>query len=83
MCNEVGVKGGLCQRTACRAPGADRWHTGRKEYYCGVCARQINEACRRDALRLYGVEWIIVNPATLTAEERAMYAAKGVNVPEA
>lgn len=33
----------LCRRSACRSPGADHWHTMNEEWYCGVCARKINE----------------------------------------
>jgi hypothetical protein len=33
----------LCNRTACRAPGAIWWNTSTRAYYCTPCAHRINE----------------------------------------
>lgn len=48
MCNEkdklfVGEFQGLCNRTACREPGATFYNHATKKYYCGKCAGMINE----------------------------------------
>lgn len=44
MTAEVGVLGGLCNRKACRAPGATWYNSGSYAYYCPSCAFKINEA---------------------------------------
>ncbi len=39
---------GLCNRTACQAPGPTWWNIGSHAYYCGMCAEMINmDGCRR------------------------------------
>ena len=43
----VGTYGGLCNRTACREPGARWWNTSTRKFYCVMCASRINLECRR------------------------------------
>ena len=52
----IGNKGGLCQRSACRAPGADWFNHSTRAYYCATCAREINlfDEQTGDGERLYG-----------------------------
>lgn len=38
-----GIHKGLCNRKACRAPGADHWNVSTRAWYCGKCADFINE----------------------------------------
>ncbi len=38
------VKGGECARTACNHPAALHFNTATRAYYCGRCARLINDA---------------------------------------
>ncbi len=39
---------GLCNRTACQAPGPTWWNTGSHSYYCGMCAQMINvDGCQQ------------------------------------
>jgi hypothetical protein len=39
---------GLCNRSACLAPGPTWWNTGSNAYYCGICAEDINLlGCRK------------------------------------
>ena len=40
----IGVYGGLCNRTACRASGARWYNNGTQAYYCISCAEKINDA---------------------------------------
>lgn len=43
---ESPIKGkylGLCNRSACLAPGPTWWNTGSRAYYCANCACMINE----------------------------------------
>lgn len=46
--------GGLCNRTACQAPGATWFNHSTRAYYCASCAKQINEASEFDAVPIYG-----------------------------
>lgn len=78
-----GVRGGNCNRTACQLPGADYWHTGTHAWYCVHCTSDINHLNRADAMNLYGIPKLIVCPDTISAEERAAWASKGVTIPEA
>ena len=36
-------RGDPCNRSSCRAPGADHWNVGMYCWYCWSCARKINE----------------------------------------
>ena len=38
-----GEKGGECNRTACSSPNAVWYNKSTRKYYCGKCARTINE----------------------------------------
>lgn len=78
-----GMRGGNCNRTACQAPGADFWHTGTRAWYCSACMREINRANRDDAMALYGIPKLIICPESISAEERARWANKGIIVPPA
>jgi len=40
----VGERGGTCNRTGCRTPGATWFNHGTSRWYCATCARLINEA---------------------------------------
>lgn len=44
---DIGTHGGLCNRTACRAPGARWWNSSTRKYYCVECACRINQEARR------------------------------------
>lgn len=44
---DIGTYGGLCNRTACREPGARWYNTSTRRYYCVMCASRINLECRR------------------------------------
>lgn len=39
----IGTLGGLCNRKACRAPGATWYNHGTRAYYCQPCAFRIND----------------------------------------
>ncbi len=39
----IGSLGGLCNRSACRAPGANWYHRFTRKHYCQRCAIRINE----------------------------------------
>jgi hypothetical protein len=43
----IGTFGGLCNRTACREPGARWWNSSTRKFYCVMCASRINLECRR------------------------------------
>jgi hypothetical protein len=45
-CN-AGTYGGLCNRKACREPGARWWNSSTRKFYCVMCASRINMECRR------------------------------------
>lgn len=50
-----GEKNGLCNRTACQAPGATYRNIGNGLYYCRSCAGLINyPGGRADCQRLFG-----------------------------
>lgn len=44
---DIGAYGGLCNRTACREPGARWWNSSTRKFYCVMCASRINLECRR------------------------------------
>lgn len=39
---------GACNRSACLAPGAAWYNRGSYAFYCGACARMLNDANRHD-----------------------------------
>lgn len=39
---------GLCNRSACLAPGADWYNRGSYAFYCGSCAHLLNDANKND-----------------------------------
>lgn len=43
---EVGVRGGLCNRSSCREPGASWYNRGSLSWYCTRCAHTLNDANR-------------------------------------
>lgn len=47
---------GSCNRSACLRPGATWWNHGSYAYYCGSCARELNEDVvnKRDAQQMFG-----------------------------
>lgn len=48
---------GLCNRTACQSPvDVEYYNYSTKQYYCPVCAFLINDANRKDALKMFGHE---------------------------
>jgi hypothetical protein len=53
----VGAFGGLCNRTACRAPGATWFNTSTRKHYCRRCAGLINRAAQQ-----YGEQRLCVAP---------------------
>jgi hypothetical protein len=57
--NIKGAYNGLCNRTACQAPGAVYYNHSTEKYYCVVCADLINHANRYQSLRMYGHELCI------------------------
>lgn len=50
-----GVLGGLCNRSACLAPGANWWNPNTLAHYCCICARKINQSVPRS-----NPEWRLV-----------------------
>lgn len=55
----IGLLGGLCNRQACRTPGADWFNHSTQKYYCCACAIEINrqdELTDSDGADLYGHE---------------------------
>lgn len=54
----VGIEGGLCNRTACRMPGASWFNWGSRAWYCSACAHRINSAHYPDKLCVQdGIDW--------------------------
>ncbi len=51
---QKGMLGGLCNRSACLAPGAGFFNRSTRRYYCEACSISINELNAADSLRLYG-----------------------------
>ncbi len=45
--DEIGVYGGLCNRTACREPESYWFNSSTRKWYCVMCASAINLECRR------------------------------------
>lgn len=45
---DKGKKAGSCNRRACQKPGAVFYNRGSYAYYCGPCARMINDAYMGD-----------------------------------
>jgi hypothetical protein len=45
---DKGQKAGSCNRRDCQEPGAVFYNRGSYAYYCGPCARMINDAYRGD-----------------------------------
>lgn len=45
---DKGKKAGSCNRRACQKPGAVFYNRGSYAYYCGECARLINDAYMGD-----------------------------------
>jgi hypothetical protein len=78
-----GIRDGNCNRTACQAPGATGWHSGTRAWYCSACTRDINHLNSADAMRLYGVPFLIVVPSELSAEDRAKLESHGQYIHEA
>lgn len=54
--DNIGTKGGLCNRTACRAPDAFWFNHSTRKHYCENCAHDINGANRNEAREMYGHE---------------------------
>lgn len=55
-----GEYGGLCNRSACLAPGATWMHLDNKSYYCRSCARLINFENRHDEMvKVYGGKLLV------------------------
>jgi len=46
--NVKGAEGGLCNRSACQAPGATWYNASTMKYYCEDCAREINKWSLKD-----------------------------------
>jgi hypothetical protein len=46
---DKGDKNGSCNRIDCQKPGAYYFNHSTRRYYCGECARLINQACRYDS----------------------------------
>jgi hypothetical protein len=40
-----GQRGGLCARTVCHNPAENFFHPALGWFYCGSCARRVNEVC--------------------------------------
>lgn len=61
----VGVYMGLCNRGACRAPGANWFNHSTLSHYCGTCAAEINKFDEQagDGKRLYGHALCTLVPA--------------------
>lgn len=51
--SKIGVYGGLCNRRACRSPGAEWYNHSTRAYYCTGCASVMNSLHREEARRLY------------------------------
>lgn len=79
-----GIYGGNCNRTACQAPGAFAWSMNNRAFYCDDCADMLNrDRCNRAYWREnYGVDRFVFRIETLTPEERALWAAKNMHIPE-
>lgn len=61
MAQIKGEKNGLCNRTACQAPGATYYNHSTRKYYCEPCANEINRVNRADALRMFGHDLCTLN----------------------
>lgn len=48
---EKGAFLGECGRTACKTLSASWWNVSTERYYCGSCARRINEANGKEICR--------------------------------
>lgn len=77
-----GKRGGNCNRTACQKPDAIYWHTGTHAWYCVQCKEEINHLNRADAMRMYGMPRLIVDPQTMTDLERERWEARGIRIPD-
>jgi len=65
-----GERGGLCNRSACLAPGAYWFNRSTRAHYCNECARDINLANFRDSLALDGIRDLCSNTITNESEEK-------------
>lgn len=77
-----GERGGNCNRTACQRPGAMYYSVWTRAYYCGTCARMINDANRDSAQELYGVDKCVFLVAELSPEDRKKLNDRSQYVPE-
>lgn len=60
-----GVKGQLCNRSACQSPGAYWFNHSTRAYYCGTCADLINRDSQRfqdDYLKSLGHPLLTLDP---------------------
>lgn len=60
-----GVKGQLCNRSACQSPGAYWFNHSTRSYYCGTCADLINRDSQRfqdDFLKSLGHPLLTLDP---------------------
>lgn len=66
--NTKGAYNGLCNRSACLAPGAKYYNHSTREHYCEDCANLINAANRNDAMRMFGHDLctLVEEPTTMT-----------------
>lgn len=51
-----GKYNGNCNRTACQKPGATWFNLNTSAFYCASCGMDINRACERDHIDLYGTK---------------------------
>jgi hypothetical protein len=74
-----GVMGGLCNRTACQAPGAVYFNRSTLRYYCEACAELLNRENADEAQRLFGGPLCVFDPP---APSLASGATPDVLTPE-
>jgi hypothetical protein len=63
-----------CYRRSCQKEGATWYNHSTEQYYCPTCARQINNANKADAFRLFGHE-LCTPDAELVAQEAERVSA--------
>lgn len=76
-----GVRGGNCNRTACQKPNAYGWNVGTHAYYCRECQRDINRLNSADAIKLFGLPYLIAIPSEVSDADREIWKSKAVNFP--
>lgn len=69
---EVGSFGGLCNRSACRAPGANWYNRGSLRYYCASCANWLNTDVvnAAEAQKLFGGTLCVLETAATAADKK-------------